>query len=99
MTDGAVDVLAVCAALGYLGAGDAGAGMLQAIIGAGTVAGGMLLVASRRTHGSSAGVVAGSVVRAWRLCGAERQPLASPPCSAWPSTGLGAQHGTVSGAS
>ncbi len=66
MTDGAVDVLAVCAALGYLGAGDAGAGLLQAVIGAGTICGSVLL-ASRRAHRVTTGVVAGSVVLAVSL--------------------------------
>ena len=67
MTDGAVDVLAVCAALGYLGAGDAGAGLLQAVIGAGTICGGVLLAWSRRAHRVTTGVVAGSVVLAVSL--------------------------------
>lgn len=67
MTDGAVDVLAVCAALGYLGAGNAGAGVLQAIIGVGTIVGSMVFAASRRAHHLPAGVVAGSAVLAVSL--------------------------------
>lgn len=67
MTDGAVDVLGVCAALGYLGAGDAGAGLLQAVIGAGTIAGSMVFVSSRKAHRMTAGVVVGSIVLAGSL--------------------------------
>ena len=60
--DGVVDVLVVCAALGYLGAGDAGAGMLQATIGVGTIAGSVVFLSPRRVPRLVAGVVVGSVV-------------------------------------
>ena len=62
MIDGAIDVFAVCAAIGYLGAGDAGAGMLQATIGVGTIAGSVVFLSSRRAPCLEASVVAGSVV-------------------------------------
>ena len=47
--DGIVDVLVVCAALGYLGGDDAGAGLLQGAVAVGAVVGGATILSPART--------------------------------------------------
>ena len=60
--DGIIDVLAVCAALGYLGAGDAGAGLLQGVMAVGAVVGGATMLSPARRLTSRVGILGGCVV-------------------------------------
>ena len=60
--DGIIDVLVVCAALGYLGVGDAGAGLLQGVVAVGAVVGGATMLSPARTVTSRVGILGGCVV-------------------------------------
>jgi MFS transporter, ENTS family, enterobactin (siderophore) exporter len=60
--DGIVDVLVVCAALGYLGGDDAGAGLLQGAVAVGAILGGATILSPARMMSPRVGILAGCVV-------------------------------------